>query len=260
MANARASSNATDDAENIVRYDHKGSYAVLTMDDGKVNAVSRTMIGALNDALDRAERDAVAVVLTGRAEIFSAGFDLRVMKSGGAATLRMLSGGFELSARLLGFPHPVVVACNGNAIAMGAFLLLSGDYRIGAEGDFKITANEVAIGMTLPHAVLAICRHRLTPAAFERATLLSEVFSPGAAREAGFLDRVVPPDQVMAEAEALASRLMDTLDPVAHRRSKLRSRDATRRAIRVGSARDMAELGWMGAKAAIKKPTRRKNG
>jgi enoyl-CoA hydratase len=69
-------------------------------------------------------------------------------------------------------------ACTGHAIAMGAFLLPSGDYRIATTAPARLTANEVAIGLTVPRAATEILRQRLTPAAFQRATLLAEVFDP----------------------------------------------------------------------------------
>jgi len=63
----------------------------------------------------------------------------------GAETVRSLvTAGAELALRLYGFPRPVVAACTGHAIAMGALLLLCADARLGTEGDFKIGLNEVA--------------------------------------------------------------------------------------------------------------------
>ena len=113
----------------LVTYELRDSIATIVMDDGKVNALSLEMLGAVNGALDRAVSDAAVVVLTGREGIFSAGFDLKVLRGGGADAGAMLLGGFELAVRLLAFPTPVVVACTGHAVAMGVFLLLSGDYR-----------------------------------------------------------------------------------------------------------------------------------
>src|SRR5580693_1234203 len=124
------------------------SIATITLDDGKVNVLSPDMLDQVNTALDEAA-DAAVVVLTGRPGVFSAGFDLRVLQARDEAADRMIRGGFELAARLLTFPAPVLIACTGHAIAMGSFLLLSADYRIGAEGAYKITANEVAIGMSI---------------------------------------------------------------------------------------------------------------
>ncbi|HYK66019.1 MAG TPA: crotonase/enoyl-CoA hydratase family protein, partial [Patescibacteria group bacterium] len=147
-----------------VSYELRDSVATITMDDGKVNAMSPAMLSALNDALDKATSDRAIVVLTGRRGTFSAGFDLKVLGAGGPDAQQMVTAGFELGYRMLSFPAPIVVACSGHAIAMGAFLLLSADYRLGADGPFRIGANEVAIGITMPHFGVEICRQRLAPA------------------------------------------------------------------------------------------------
>jgi enoyl-CoA hydratase len=223
----------------LANYERDGAVATTTLDDGKVNVLSLPMLTEINAALDRAEADGAVVVLTGRAGIFSAGFDLNVLRAGGPDAGAMLRGGFELAERLLGFPTPVVIACPGHAVAMASFLLLSGDYRIGAEGQFRITANEVAIGLTMPRAAVEICRQRLTPAHFQRAVLLAEVFAPEEAVAAGFLDRVVAPTELLGAARATASELAK-LDLAAHAASKIRVRDTALAAIRAGREADLA--------------------
>ncbi|MDT7754653.1 MAG: enoyl-CoA hydratase, partial [Mycobacterium sp.] len=109
-----------------VNYEQSESVATITLDDGKVNVLSPAMQQNLNEALDRAEQAAAAgevkaVVLAGNQKVLSAGFDLAVFNSGdAAAALGMLSGGFELSIRLLTFPVPIIIAATGPAIAMGS--------------------------------------------------------------------------------------------------------------------------------------------
>jgi enoyl-CoA hydratase len=209
-----------------------GGVATLTMDDGKVNVLSLPMQEQLHAGLDQAEAAGAVVVLSGRPGVFSAGFDLPTLTGEGPDGARMLRGGFELSERLSAFPTPVVVAGTGHAIAMGLFLLLSGDLRIGAEGPFKLVANEVAIGLTLPMAAVEVCRHNLTPAGFQRVTILSEVFPPGPeAVAAGILDRVVPADDLAGEARAIAERFT-ALDLAAHAATKLRTRGEALAALR----------------------------
>lgn len=151
-----------------VHYSIKDSIAVLKMDDGKVNALGPTMQQALNDAIDTAEADdAGALVITGNDRVFSGGFDLKILTSGEVQpAIDMLRGGFELAYRLLSFPKPVVMACTGHAIAMGAFLLSAGDHRVAAHA-YNIQANEVAIGMVIPYAALEIMKLRLTPSAYQ---------------------------------------------------------------------------------------------
>jgi enoyl-CoA hydratase len=208
----------------LVDFSIADGVATITMDDGKANALSPAMFAALNAALDRAEEEgAVAVVLAGRPGRFSGGFDLGVLRAGGPEAEGMLRSGFELAERLLGFPLPVVVACTGHAVAMGVFVLCSGDYRVGAAGEFKLQANEVAIGLTMPYPAVAILRHRLTPSAFDRAVGLSEPCSPDGAIADGWLDRVVAPDAVVEEAKRVAASFA-ALDPTAHANSKRRTR------------------------------------
>ncbi len=225
-----------------VTYQLTDSIATITMDDGKVNALSSEMLGEINAALDQAESDHAVVVLTGREGVLSAGFDIKVLRAGGPDAIAMLRAGFELAERMLSFPTPVVIACPGHAMAMGVFVLLSGDYRIGAAGPYKICANEVAIGLTMPRAAVEILRQRLTPAAFTRATLLSETFTPENAVEVGLVDRVVEVVELMDVARSTASQLA-TLDMRAHAASKLRAREQTLVALRAGIEADMAELG-----------------
>jgi enoyl-CoA hydratase len=227
----------------MVTYDLAEGVATIRMDDGKVNALSPTMLGAVGDALDRAESDGAAVVLAGRDGRFSAGFDLAVLNAGGGEAVDMLRGGFETSLRLLSFPRPVVLAITGHAIAMGSFLALSGDHRIGiAGGGHRIHANEVAIGMTMPRAAIEICRQRLTPAGFERAVVTAEAFTHDDAIAVGFLDRVVDGD-VVAAAQEHAATLATTLTPHAHTATKLRARGPMLDALRAAIELDMAELG-----------------
>ena len=214
----------------LVSYQLEGPIATLVMDDGKRNVISPQMLQELNAALDRAEKDKAVVVLTGREDVFCAGFDLNILRSGVLDAFRMLIGGFQLSARLLAFPRPVVIACNGHAIAMGAFILLSGDYRIAPAEDFRIVTNEVAIGLTMPAAGIELCRQRLAPAHFVRAAILAEDYTPATAVDAGFLDRTVPGD-LMPEAIAVATRLAK-LDPEAHFRTKRKARRRLLRKLR----------------------------
>ena len=222
-------------------YEVDGGIATITMDDGKVNVMSQQMLEEINAALDRAEADGSVVVIAGRQGVFSAGFDLPVLRAGGSRAVTMVRSGFELAERVLSFPLPVVMACTGHAVAMGVFLLLSGDYRVGSAGSYKLTANEVAIGLTMPHAAVEILRQRLTPAHFNRAVTLAEPFSPANAVEAGFLDHVVPPDDVHAAAHDLALQLAK-LDLAAHAATKLRGRHHALEALRAGIETDYASL------------------
>jgi enoyl-CoA hydratase len=228
-----------------VRYRLEDAIATITMDDGKVNALSPLMLSELDRALDRAADDGAVVTLTGRPGVFSAGFDLGVLVAGGRAGRDMLLAGFELGERLLSFPAPVVIACTGHALAMGVFLVLSADYRLGATGDHKIGANEVAIGLTMPAFGIEICRQRLGPSFFHRAVINAEVFSPDEAVAAGFLDGVVPTPDLPAVARGVAGQL-GGLDRESHTATKLRAREVSLKAIRSAIEADDAALARLG--------------
>ncbi len=62
---------------NLVTYSRSGPISRIVMDDSKANVMSIGMLDALHGAFDQAERDRTVVVLTGRGNTFSAGFDLR---------------------------------------------------------------------------------------------------------------------------------------------------------------------------------------
>jgi enoyl-CoA hydratase len=222
-----------------VTYGLDDGVATITMDDGKVNVLGFEMFAALSGALDRAEADRAAVVLVGGPRAFSAGFDLRVLVGGGSDAYRLVRTGFELAARILAFRFPAVIACTGNARAMGAFLLLSGDYRLGATGAYAVQANEVAIGITMPFFGVEICRQRLAPAHFQRAVINAEGYAPEDAVVAGFLDRLVPPARLLEEARHVAAGLMK-LNLDAHAATKLRTRAASLQAIRDAIEADAA--------------------
>jgi len=225
----------------LVTYQLEDSIATISMDDGKVNVMSLPMIAELNKALDRAAADRAVVLLSGRPGVFSAGFDLPVLRAGGSETIAMVRAGFELAERVLSFPLPVAIACTGHAVAMGIFLLLSGDYRVGAAGSYKLATNEVAIGLTMPRAAIEILRQRLAPAPFNRAVMLAEPFSPDNAVEAGFLDRVVAASELQQVARNTAAALC-ALDMQAHAASKLRAREHSLKAIRAAIEADSASL------------------
>jgi enoyl-CoA hydratase len=234
---------------NSVHYRLEGPVATVRIDDGKRNALSPQVLDEIYEALDRAEADRAAVILTGRESVFSAGFDLNVMKRGGANAIRMLRSGYALTARVMAYPYPVIAACSGHSFAMGVFLMLSADYVIGSRGDFRISANEVAIGLTMPRVAAAMLRHRLHPAAYQRAVTLSEAFDPEGALNAGFFDELVAPDELPARAESRAAEFAK-LDARAHTASKRRIRGALTRKIRLSIPLDLLDAMMMGLRGA----------
>ena len=207
----------------FVTYTTTETHALITINNGKVNAISHEVIDELNEAFDQAENEQKVVVLTGKEGILSAGYDLKTMTASADAAKALVMKGSQLVYRMLSFPLPIIAACNGHAIAKGAFLLLGCDYRIGVEGDFKIGLNEVQIGMTMHHAGIAIARARLAPVYLDRSVINAELYKPKDALTAGFLDLVVPAEHLETTATKVAG-MFSQLKMRAHAETKLKVR------------------------------------
>ena len=222
----------------LVECKHQEKYTLIQMDDGKANALGFEMLAQLGKALDQAEEAGKVVIICGRPGKFSAGFDLTVMGGGGEDMLKLLKGGADISRRLLDFPTPVLLAVTGHALAMGALLLLSADYRIGVHGTYKIGLNEVAIGMTLPYFGVELARARLTSSHLSRAVNLAQVYDAGGAVQAGYLDEAVSEEDLLPRAIALAEQL-SALDMEAHKSTKARTREPLTAALDTAFEREL---------------------
>jgi enoyl-CoA hydratase len=214
----------------LVNLDISEDIATITMDDGKANAFGPPMISAMSGAFDEAA-NSKAIVLTGRAGVFCAGFDLKTMREGPEAAAAMVKSGAEFLLRFYLQPQPTVIACTGHGIAAGALLLLCADYRFGQAGDSNIGLNETSIGMTLPNFGVELARDRLLPTAHAEAVLGAKIYGMRGAMDAGYLDDVVEEADLLEAAIAKAKQLA-TLDPRAYAGTKINLRRATADRIR----------------------------
>jgi enoyl-CoA hydratase len=195
------------DASGPVTTTIEDGVAVLRFDDGKANVLSFAAIDSFSAALDRAEAEAGSVCIVGREGKLCAGFDLSVMTAGMDAAQELVAAGGRLLMRIYQHPQPVTVAVTGHALAAGALLVLSCDVRVGADVPAKIGLNETSIGMPLPLFAVALAEDRLDRTALVEATLGARVYAPHEAAAVGYLDSVVPLDEVEAAAVTEARRL-----------------------------------------------------
>ena len=207
----------------FITYKEEDNYCIITIQNGKANAISPEVIIDLNLHLDTAEKNKKVVILTGQEGIFSAGYDLKTMAKSPESAKGLVTKGSTLSLRMLSFPMPIIIASTGHSIAKGAFLLLSADYRLGTEGDFKIGLNEVMIGMTMHHTGIEIAKARLAPVFFERSVNNSEIYNPKDALTAGFFDKIVPATHLLPTAIKIAE-MFSKLNKKAHAETKLKLR------------------------------------
>ena len=208
----------------LVTVIQEDNYTLITLDDGKANALGFDMLAQFNTALSEAQQTGKVVIIAGRPGKFSAGFDLKVISQGGAAMADLLRLGGNISRRLLNFPTPIVLAVSGHALAMGALLLLSADYRVGTQGPYKIGLNEVAIGMAMPYFGVELARARLANAHLGNALSLARVYDVDGALQVGYLDEAVSVENLLPHVKEIALQL-SLLDMEAYRQTKARVRE-----------------------------------
>ena len=188
--------------------------SIITLDDGKANVFSTQMSETLNSLLDHVPEDKGSLLITGKPGLFSAGFDLKTISGGDPkAAVEMTTAGFRLLSRVYSFPRPVIAASSGHAIALGAFLLCCADYRIGAKGNFIVQANETRNGMSIPTPILEISKSRILKNHWYRAILNAEAYSISDSIDAGYLDEVVDPEDLMSKSLEVAKDLATLSHP-----------------------------------------------
>ncbi len=204
---------------------------VLRLDHGKPNSISQAVAEELSAALGEAEKssDVKSVVLFGKPGMFSGGFDLGTMGKGPRPARDMVIAGGRLLMDIYDHPKPVVAGCAGHAVAMGCFMVMAADERIGAEGSFKLGMNETAIGMTLPEFGFELARARLSKRHYDRAVVHSTIYDPQGALDVGILDRVVDPERVEAEAMEAAARLGELKQPAFRNNKRIAHRETVER-------------------------------
>ena len=189
----------------IARTDRDG-IAVLTMDDGKVNAFDRAFFDDLDAAFDGCA-DAPAVVLTGRPGMFSAGLNMKVMAAlDDDGMVDLLTQFGRTMMRIWLEPRPVVAAVTGHAIAGGTILAMACDHAIAADGDFRWGLTETTIGFPLPSWIIALARGNVASHRLDDLLLPGQMVGPAQAVEVGFADAVTDGD-VLAQATARAAEL-----------------------------------------------------
>jgi enoyl-CoA hydratase/carnithine racemase len=211
---------ATTPEEPLVRERH-GRVELLRINRERArNAIDGPTSIALGRALAEiaADDDVWAVVLTGTGDkAFSAGMDLKAFVSGQAGDIMSAEHGFANIARR-NFPKPIIAAVNGVALAGGCEIVLSCDLIVAAEhAAFGIP--EVKRGLVAAGGGLLRLHQRIPYSIALELALTGETISAQRAAELGFVNRVVPADQVVPEALALAEKICENA-PLSVRTSK----------------------------------------
>ncbi len=193
--------------------------AVITMNDGKANALGFEMLEALNSCFDEAESKADVILLTAEGRAMSAGFNLKVMQNEPERAGEMVVLGGKLLTRMFACPKPLLIASPGHGIAAGGLLMLTADYRIGAEGEAMYGLNESAIGMVLPDFGYDLAQFKLNNKYLDMCFVGAQLVDSQTAVKAGFLDEAVAADGLHARAMEKAKE-MQQLDGKAYAGNK----------------------------------------
>ena len=190
-----------------VRYE--GKTAVVSIDDGKANALTTAEFASLEKALDTvAASEARAVVLTGRAGYLSAGLNLKSLGTGTLDDMKAVTAAMGSAVlKLFTFPLPVVTAVTGHALGGGAMFVLASDVSLFADGPFKFGLNEVPIGLFVPTYAIELARARFPTERLTEAVVHGRVLTPAEALEWKIAESLHAPDAVLGAALARAEQL-----------------------------------------------------
>jgi enoyl-CoA hydratase/carnithine racemase len=183
-----------------------GDITELRMNRPPANALNHDLLEALiagyADALDTGAR---GLILSGQPGMFCAGLDVPELLGQSRSDIhRFWSLLFQASKSLAACPVPVVAALAGHSPAGGAVLAAHCDYRIGADGAFKIGFNEVQVGLALPASILRVFEDLVGSRPARQIGMQGQLMSMDRAREIGLVDELVAP-------EALEERVLEFL-------------------------------------------------
>ncbi len=184
---------------------HHDGVLTLTLQRGRANPINLAMMADLRAALqDATQRDEVrGLLLTGQPGFFSSGLDLiELLAQDRDGVAHFWTQFMELARDLAAFPKPVVTAVSGHSPAGGCVLAICTDYRLMAEGEFRIGLNEVPVGIIVPELIYHLYAFWIGSRRAYQFLLEGKLLTPQEAQACGLVDAVVPPDELLTRAEA----------------------------------------------------------
>lgn len=187
----------------------EGDVAIVSLDDGKANAVLVPEFDGLRAALDQvAASSALATVLTGRAGYLSAGLNLKQLPQLSMDEKREVVRAMgEAMLALFLFEKPVVCAVSGHALGAGAMFALACDLRVFAEGPFRFGLNEVPGGLFVPTFAIELARAAVSTSRLTELVMHGRVLTPHEALSMHVAETLHAPESLMAAAMMHARHL-----------------------------------------------------
>ncbi len=182
----------------------KENYGIIQMDREKANPMNHEFVAGLRIALKNfLEDDSIkGVIINGKENFFSAGLDLPELYGYDEQQFEKFWKNFmEFLCDLVAFDKPLIASINGHAPAGGCIIAIGCDYRVMAQGNYKIGLNEIAVGLVLPRGLFEMYSFWLGKKNAYQYAMEGKLFSPDHAKEIGLVDEVVSADKVLETAE-----------------------------------------------------------
>lgn len=223
----------------LIAFERRGSTALLTLQRPPANALNLDLLQQAAEILPQLVVPEVrALVITGQGRFFSAGLDLFAVFAYADKEAAEFPVVFdEVVAGFYALPIPVVAAINGHAIAGGAVLAATADFRLVSEGESLLGLSEIRVGVPFPVSALEPVRSAWSGPHLGELLYRGRNFRPPEALAAGLIDEVVPAAELLDRALALADELGSRV-PVAFA--------ATKRALRREGLERIAAVGGPG--------------
>lgn len=196
--------------------------AHLGLNRGRSNAINRSMLQELQDALDTLQQDEniKGIILHGNEGFFSSGLDLIELYDYNEQQIAEFWKAFlHLIASFAAFDKPAVAAVTGHSPAGGCVLALCCDYRIMAAGEYIIGLNELSVGIVVPESIFQLYRFWLGNRTAYQFLLEGRLLSPQDAFKHGLVDEVTDMKRIRHAAEKQLTTYMQ-LDQQVWRQSK----------------------------------------
>lgn len=183
----------------------KENYQIIQLDRGTSNAINYGMITELKEAIANAESssEVAGVILTGKEKFFSAGLDVIELAQLNEQQVADFWKHFHsLIMDLTKFSKPLISAITGHSPAGGCVFAICSDYRVMAEGNYRIGLNEIPVGIALPPAIFELYAFWIGHRYAYQNLMEGKLLLPAEALAQGLLDEVVSENEVLEKAEA----------------------------------------------------------
>lgn len=184
--------------------------------DGKTNAIDRTTLRLLDQAVKQVNDDPnlKGLILTGEGRFFSSGFSLPMFINFAAReeVIEFFTEQEDILVNFFTCTKPVVAAMNGHSAAMGLILAMAADYRIVKNHPkIKIGMSEIKIGLGLSIAQTAVMRFGLdSDKKYRDVMYFGDMMDVNQAREIQVVDEVVDEGNLIARAREIIRLWIDT--------------------------------------------------